>query len=193
MLVQAPGRLGPGTKHVLVGRQKACRPGTHLSAIRQAVAALWTRSGQEGGTKKAMGSLWCVVSEGLSPRNRRRNWGTQHMIKGRKHVSGGCQASAKALRQEPPLSLCGQSRTRGGRQDQVIGRGGGRCLCVEGCVGPCNPRKEFGFCSLLWDEEHGEFGISLPSSKHVSAIGWDVLVEARDPLRGSCRCPCDTM
>ena len=139
MLVQAPGRLGPGTKHVLVGRQKARRPGTHLSAIRQAVAALWTRSGQEGGTKKAMGSLWCVVSEGLSPRNRRRNWGTQHVIKGRKHVSGGCQASAKALRQEPPLSLCGQSRTRGGRQDQVIGRGGGRCLCVEGCVGPCNP------------------------------------------------------
>ena len=133
------GDTGPCAERVLVGRQEARRSGTHCPAVRRVVAALWTRPGPERGARKAMCSLRCVVSEGLPPRNRRRSWGTQNVLEGRKHVSGGRQTRAKALWQEPPLSLRGQIRTRGGRRGQVSGRGGRGCLCVEGCVGPCKP------------------------------------------------------
>lgn len=128
-----------------------------------------TRAG--GGAREAVCSLRCVVSKGLSLRNWRRSWGTQHAVKGRKHVSCGRQTSAKALWQEPPLSLRGQSRTRGGRWGQVSGRGGGGGVCAWRVAwGLASPGKEFGFCSLLWDEECGEFGSSLPLSEEHSCF-----------------------
>ena len=65
------------------------------------------------------------------------------MVKGRKHVSSNRQASAKALRQESPLSSCDQNSLRGGRQGQISGV----CVCAWrvswGLVGQ---GKEFGFC-----------------------------------------------
>lgn len=128
------------------------------------------RSGQDRGRRGAVCSLRCVVSKGLSLRNWRRSWGTQHAVKGRKHVSGGRQTSAKALWQEPPLSLRGQSRTRGGRWGQVSGWGWGVVCAWRVAWGLASPGKEFGFCSLLWDEECGEFGISLPLSEEHSCF-----------------------
>lgn len=65
------------------------------------------------------------------------------MVKGRKHVSSNHQASAKALRQEPPLSSCDQNSLRVGRRGQISGV----CVCAWRVswvlVGQ---GKEFGFC-----------------------------------------------
>ena len=155
-----------------------------------------TRAG--GGARETVCSLRCVVSKGLSLRNWRRSWGTQHAVKGRKHVSCGRQTSAKALWQEPPLSLRGQSRTRGGRWGQVSGRGG-RVVSVRGGLrGALQARgKSLGFVLCYGMRSVGSVGSVFHCQRStlvsVSAISRDVLVEARDPFRGSCRCPGDAM
>lgn len=180
------------------GDRKPAYPGlTALPYVRQ-----WLRSGQDQVRSGAPGRQCALCGV----------WSAKGTLPGTGGGVGGHRTCLKegstflvAARQVPrPCGrnlrcLCAVRAQRGvGDGARSVGGVGGGVCAWRVAWGLASPGKEFGFCSLLWDEERGEFGISLPLSKEhscfsVSAISRDVLVEARDPFRGSCRCPGDAM
>lgn len=179
--------------------QRRCAGGeTESSLIRDSPeVGRGLRSGQDQG-RRAPGETVCscgVVSKG-SLRNWRRSWGTQHAVKGGSTFPV-YQTGAKALWQGLHCLCVVRAEPRVGDGARSVD-GGGRVVSVWRFVGPCKPGKSLAFVLCYGMRSVGSLGAVFHCQRSTLVffvcqppagdVWW-----ARDPFRGSCRCPGDVM
>lgn len=167
---------GPGSGETRPWR-RACAGETESPLTRDSPLPYirrWPRSGQDQGRRGAPGRPWALCGV----------WSVKGSLPGMGGGTGGHSTRLKegstflaAARQVPrPCGrnlrcLCAVRAERGvGDRIRSVGGVGGGVCAWRVAWGLATPGREFGFCSLLWDEERGEFGISLPLSKEHSCF-----------------------